>query len=198
MDINFEKMGGLVPAIVQDNVTRKVLMLGFMNKEAYDKTVETGKVTFWSRTRNCLWTKGETSGNFLNVKEILLDCDQDTLLIKARPDGPVCHTGADTCWNEQNSVDLNFLSYLQDFIDRRYKEMPDGSYTTSLFKSGVNRMAQKVGEEAVETVIEATNGTDDRLIYEASDLIYHLIVLLTSKGHRIEELATELVKRHKE
>lgn len=198
MDINFEKMGGLVPAIVQDNVTRKVLMLGFMNKEAYDKTVETGKVTFWSRTRNCLWTKGETSGNFLNVKEILLDCDQDTLLIKARPTGPVCHTGADTCWNEQNSVDLNFLSYLQDFIERRYKEMPEGSYTTSLFKSGVNRMAQKVGEEAVETVIEATNGTDDRLIYEASDLIYHLIVLLTSKGHRIEELAAELVKRHKE
>jgi phosphoribosyl-ATP pyrophosphohydrolase/phosphoribosyl-AMP cyclohydrolase len=173
-------------------------MLGFMNKEAYDKTVETGKVTFWSRTRNCLWTKGETSGNFLNVKEILLDCDKDTLLIKARPEGPVCHTGADTCWNEQNSVDLNFLSYLQDFIDRRYKEMPEGSYTTSLFKSGVNRMAQKVGEEAVETVIEATNGTDDRLIYEASDLIYHLIVLLTSKGHRIEELAAELVKRHKE
>ena len=198
MDINFEKMGGLVPAIVQDNVTRKVLMLGFMNKEAYDKTVKTGKVTFWSRTRNCLWTKGETSGNFLNVKEILLDCDKDTLLIKARPDGPVCHTGADTCWNEQNSVDLNFLSYLQDFIDRRYKEMPEGSYTTSLFKSGVNRMAQKVGEEAVETVIEATNGTDDRLIYEASDLIYHLIVLLTYKGHRIEELAAELVKRHKE
>jgi phosphoribosyl-ATP pyrophosphohydrolase/phosphoribosyl-AMP cyclohydrolase len=198
MDIDFEKMGGLVPAIVQDNVTRKVLMLGFMNKEAYDKTVETGKVTFWSRTRNCLWTKGETSGNFLNVKDILLDCDKDTLLIKARPEGPVCHTGADTCWNEQNSVDLNFLSYLQDFIDRRFKEMPEGSYTTSLFKSGVNRMAQKVGEEAVETVIEATNGTDDRLIYEASDLIYHLIVLLTSKGHRIEELAAELVKRHKE
>jgi phosphoribosyl-ATP pyrophosphohydrolase/phosphoribosyl-AMP cyclohydrolase len=198
MDIDFNKMGGLVPAIIQDNVTRKVLMLGFMNKEAYDKTVETGKVTFWSRTRNCLWTKGETSGNFLNVKEILLDCDKDTLLIKARPEGPVCHTGADTCWNEQNSVDLNFLSYLQDFIDRRFREMPEGSYTTSLFKSGVNRMAQKVGEEAVETVIEATNGTDDRLIYEASDLIYHLIVLLTSKGHRIEELAAELVKRHKE
>lgn len=198
MDIDFEKMGGLVPAIVQDNVTRKVLMLGFMNKEAYQKTMETGKVTFWSRTRNRLWTKGETSGNFLNVKEILLDCDGDTLLIKARPDGPVCHTGADTCWNEQNTVDLNFLSYLQDFIERRYKEMPEGSYTTSLFKSGVNRMAQKVGEEAVETVIEATNGTDDRLIYEASDLIYHLIVLLTSKGHRIEDLAAELVKRHKE
>ncbi|MCQ2065024.1 MAG: bifunctional phosphoribosyl-AMP cyclohydrolase/phosphoribosyl-ATP diphosphatase HisIE [Bacteroidaceae bacterium] len=198
MEIDFEKMGGLVPAIIQDNVTRKVLMLGFMNREAYDRTVETGKVTFYSRTRKCLWTKGETSGNFLNVKDILVDCDNDTLLIKARPEGPVCHTGADTCWGEENSTDLNFLSYLQDFIDRRFKEMPEGSYTTSLFKSGVNRMAQKVGEEAVETVIEATNGTDDRLIYEASDLIYHLIVLLTSKGHRIEELATELVKRHKE
>ena len=198
MEIDFEKMGGLVPAIVQDSVTAKVLMLGFMNKEAYEKTVETGKVTFWSRTRNCLWTKGETSGNFLHVRQILCDCDNDTLLIKAHPDGPVCHTGADTCWGETNNADLNFLSYLQDFIDRRFREMPEGSYTTSLFRSGVNRMAQKVGEEAVETVIEATNGTDDRLIYEASDLIYHLIVLLTSKGHRIEELATELVKRHKE
>lgn len=198
MEIDFEKMGGLVPAIVQDSVTAKVLMLGFMNREAYEKTVETGKVTFWSRTRNCLWTKGETSGNFLHVRQILCDCDNDTLLIKAHPDGPVCHTGADTCWGETNNADLNFLSYLQDFIDRRFREMPEGSYTTSLFRSGVNRMAQKVGEEAVETVIEATNGTDDRLIYEASDLIYHLIVLLTSKGHRIEELAAELVKRHKE
>ena len=198
MEIDFEKMGGLVPAIVQDSVTAKVLMLGFMNREAYEKTVETGKVTFWSRTRNCLWTKGETSGNFLHVRQILCDCDNDTLLIKAHPDGPVCHTGADTYWGETNNADLNFLSYLQDFIDRRFREMPEGSYTTSLFRSGVNRMAQKVGEEAVETVIEATNGTDDRLIYEASDLIYHLIVLLTSKGHRIEELATELVKRHKE
>lgn len=198
MEIDFEKMGGLVPAIIQDNITRKVLMLGFMNREAYEKTVETGKVTFWSRTRKCLWTKGVTSGNFLNVRDIKLDCDGDTLLIKVKPEGPVCHTGADTCWGEENSVDLNFLSYLQDFIDKRYKEMPEGSYTTSLFRSGVNRMAQKVGEEAVETVIEATNGTDDRLIYEASDLIYHLIVLLTSKGHRFEELAAELVKRHKE
>lgn len=198
MEIDFEKMDGLVPAIIQDSVTGKVLMLGFMNREAYEKTVETGKVTFYSRTRKCLWTKGETSGNFLHVRQILNDCDNDTLLIKAHPDGPVCHTGKDTCWGEDNSADLNFLTYLQDFIDRRYREMPEGSYTTSLFKSGVNRMAQKVGEEAVETVIEATNGTDDRLIYEASDLIYHLIVLLTSKGHRIEELATELVKRHKE
>ena len=198
MEIDFEKMDGLVPAIIQDSVTGKVLMLGFMNREAYEKTVETGKVTFYSRTRKCLWTKGETSGNFLHVRQILNDCDNDTLLIKAHPDGPVCHTGKDTCWGEDNSADLSFLTYLQDFIDRRYKEMPEGSYTTSLFRSGVNRMAQKVGEEAVETVIEATNGTDDRLIYEASDLIYHLIVLLTSKGHRIEELAAELVKRHKE
>ena len=198
MNLDFDKMGGLIPAIIQDNVTAKVLMLGFMNKEAYDKTVETGKVTFWSRSRNCLWTKGETSGNFLNVVRILVDCDSDTLLIKANPDGPVCHTGADTCWDEKNEGDLNFLSYLQDFIEKRYREMPEGSYTTSLFKSGVNRMAQKVGEEALEAVIEATNGTNDRLIYEASDMIYHLIVLLTSKGLRIEQLAKELRERHKE
>lgn len=198
MNLDFDKMGGLIPAIIQDNVTAKVLMLGFMNKEAYDKTVESGKVTFWSRSRNCLWTKGETSGNFLNVVRILVDCDSDTLLIKANPDGPVCHTGADTCWDEKNEGDLNFLSYLQDFIEKRYREMPEGSYTTSLFKSGVNRMAQKVGEEALEAVIEATNGTNDRLIYEASDMIYHLIVLLTSKGLRIEQLAKELRERHKE
>lgn len=197
MTIDFEKMGGLVPAIIQDNVTAKVLMLGFMNEEAYNKTLELGKVTFYSRTKQRLWTKGEESGNFLNVVKILNDCDNDTLLIKVNPVGPVCHTGADTCWNEKNQADINFLSYLQDFIEKRYQEMPEGSYTTSLFKSGVNRMAQKVGEEAVETVIEATNGTDDRLLYEASDLIYHLIVLLTSKGHRIEELATELRTRHK-
>lgn len=197
MTIDFEKMGGLVPAIIQDNVTGKVLMLGFMNQEAYEKTVNTGKVTFFSRTKNRLWTKGEESGHFLDVVKIMNDCDNDTLLIKAKPNGPVCHTGADTCWGEINHADLNFLTYLQDFIEKRHQEMPEGSYTTSLFKSGVNRMAQKVGEEAVETVIEATNGTDDRLIYEASDMIYHLIVLLTSKGHRIEELASELVKRHK-
>lgn len=197
MELDFEKMGGLVPAIIQDNRTQKVLMLGFMNKEAYEKTVETGKVTFYSRTKKRMWTKGEESGNFLNVISIHEDCDHDTLLIKAHPLGPVCHTGADTCWNEKNEADILFLSYLQDFISKRYEEMPEKSYTTSLFKEGVNRMAQKVGEEAVETVIEATNGTDDRLIYEASDLIYHLIVLLTSKGLRIEDLARELEKRHK-
>ena len=166
MNIDFAKMGGLVPAIIQDSYTSKVLMLGFMNEEALAKTKELGKVTFFSRTKNRLWTKGEESGNFLLVDSI--------------------------------KEDIMFIKYLQDFIDRRKKEMPEGSYTTSLFNKGINRMAQKVGEEAVETVIEATNGTDDRLIYEASDLIYHLIVLLTSKGYRIEDLARELKKRHKE
>lgn len=198
MKLDFDKMGGLIPAIIQDSCTGKVLMLGFMNEEALTKTQEIGKVTFYSRTKNRLWTKGETSGNFLNVVSIVADCDNDTLLIKVKPVGPVCHTGSDTCFGETNETDLFFLSYLQDFIDRRKQEMPEGSYTTSLFKKGVNRMAQKVGEEAVETVIEATNGTDEGFLYEASDLIYHLIVLLTSKGHRIEELAQELKKRHKE
>ena len=197
MNIDYEKMGGLVPAIVQDAETLRVLMLGFMNEEAYKKTVETGKVTFWSRSRNCLWTKGETSGNFLHVVEILNDCDQDTLLIKAHPEGPTCHTGADTCWNEKNEKNpLLFLSELSDFIEKRHREMPEGSYTTSLFRDGLNRMAQKVGEEALELVIEATNGTNDRLIYEGSDMLYHLIVLLTSKGLRIEEMARELMERH--
>ena len=197
MNIDFDKMQGLVPAIIQDVVTSKVLMLGFMNAEAYQKTVETGLVTFWSRTRNCLWTKGETSGNVLKVVEILNDCDQDTLLIKANPAGPVCHTGADTCWNEKNERNpLLFLTELQDFINKRHEEMPEGSYTTSLFKDGLNRMAQKVGEEALELVIEATNGTNDRLIYEGSDMLYHLIVLLTSKGLRIEDMAAELAERH--
>ena len=196
MELDFEKMNGLIPAIIQDDYTQKVLMLGFMNEEAYKKTVETGKVTFFSRTKNRLWTKGEESGNFLQVISIKADCDNDTLLIKAVPAGPVCHTGTDTCWGEENKQVIMFLKELQDFIDKRHEEMPEGSYTTSLFQSGVNKMAQKVGEEAVETVIEACNGTDERLIYESSDLLYHLIVLLTSKGYRIEDLARELKERH--
>lgn len=197
MNLDFEKTNGLIPAIIQDDKSDKVLMLGFMNEEAYNKTKESGKVTFFSRSRNRLWTKGEESGNFLNVVSIATDCDLDTLLIKVDPLGPVCHTGADTCFNEVNRNDVAFLKTLQDFIDKRYKEMPEGSYTTSLFQKGINRMAQKVGEEAVETVIEATNGTIEGFIYEASDLIYHLIVLLTSKGMRIEDLARELKSRHK-
>ena len=197
MKIDFDKMDGLVPAIIQDELTAKVLMLGFMNKEAFDKTQETGKVTFYSRTKKRLWTKGEESGNFMHVVSILSDCDSDTLLIKVNPVGPVCHTGADTCWSESNQGDIHFLKYLQEFIQTRFKEMPEGSYTTSLFNKGLNRMAQKVGEEAVETIIEATNGTDELFLYEASDLMYHLIVLLTSKGYSLDDLGKELKKRHK-
>ena len=197
MKLDFDKVGGLIPAIIQDNVTNKVLMLGYMNEEALNKTQETGKVTFFSRTKQRLWTKGEESGNFLHVISIKDDCDHDTLLIKVDPVGPVCHTGADTCFEEDNKEDILFFKYLQHFIEKRYREMPEGSYTTSLFLSGINRMAQKVGEEALESVIEACNGTDDRLIYESADMLYHLIVLLTSKGLSIEDLARELQKRHK-
>ena len=190
-------MGGLVPAIIQDAVTKNVLMLGFMNPDAYAKTLETGNVTFWSRSRQCLWTKGETSGNFLKLESIQADCDNDTLLVKAHPMGPTCHKGTDTCWGEANTMDqVLFLKELQDFIDKRHTEMPEGSYTTSLFRTGVIKMAQKVGEEAVETIIEATNGSKEKLVYEASDLLYHLIVLLTSQGLRIEDIAAELQKRH--
>ena len=197
MEIDFEKMGGLVPAIIQDAKTKTVLMLGYMNKEAYEKTTHTGKVTFFSRSRQCLWTKGETSGNFLELVDIMVDCDNDTLLVKVNPTGPTCHKGTDTCWGEKNEVNpLLFLTYLQDFINTRHEEMPEGSYTTSLFKDGINRMAQKVGEEALEAVIEACNGTNGRLIYEGADMIFHLIVLLTSKGLRIEDLAKELQVRH--
>lgn len=202
MKVDFSKANGLVPAIIQDAETKNVLMMGYMNEEALKKTQETGKVTFWSRSRNTLWTKGETSGNFLDLVDIKSDCDNDTLLVRVHPHGPTCHTGTDTCWGEENKKDntaenaLLFLSELQDFIEKRHQEMPEGSYTTSLFKDGLNRMAQKVGEEALELVIEATNGTNERMIYEGSDMLYHLIVLLTSKGMRIEDLAKELQIRH--
>src|SRR5665647_60887 len=199
MELNFNKLAGeILPAVIQDNTTDKVLMVGFMNKEAYEKTVSTGLVTFFSRTKNRLWTKGEESGNFMKVITIQPDCDQDTLLIKVDPVGPVCHTGTDTCWGEENKAeDILFLKHLQDFIDKRKREMPKGSYTTTLFEDGLSRMAQKVGEEAIETVIEAMAGNDERLLYEASDLVYHLIVLLSHKGYRIEDIARELKKRHK-
>ena len=197
MNIDFEKMNGLVPAIIQDAETKKVLMLGYMNREAYEKTLSTKKITFFSRARQCLWTKGEESGNFLNLVDIKIDCDQDTLLVTVHPDGPTCHKGTDTCWGEKNeSSPLLFLTELQNFIEKRHKEMPEGSYTTSLFRDGLNRMAQKVGEEALEAVIEAVNGSDERLIYEISDMFYHLIVLLTSKGLRIEDVVSELECRH--
>lgn len=195
---DFSKLNGLVPAVIQDNTTLKVLMLGFMNEEAWRKTEETGRVTFFSRSRNRLWTKGEESGNFLEVTEILSDCDNDTLLIKVNPAGPVCHTGADTCWDEVNEEsDLLFLEYLQDLVDERKQGMPEGSYTTSLFREGTRRIAQKVGEEAVETILGAMSGDDENFLYEGADLLYHLIVLLSQKGYRIEDLAAELKKRHR-
>lgn len=197
MTIDFEKGNGLVPAIIQDATTKNVLMLGYMNEEAYERTLETGLVTFYSRSRQCLWTKGETSDNVLHLVSINSDCDSDTLLVRVHPEGPTCHKGTDTCWGESNETEpLQFLSELQDFIERRHEEMPEGSYTTSLFRDGLNRMAQKVGEEALEAVIEAVNGTPERLIYECSDMFYHLIVLLTSKGLRIEDVARELQTRH--
>lgn len=197
MTLDFEKTDGLIPAIIQDNETNKVLMLGYMNQEALNKTQETGKVTFFSRTKQRLWTKGEESGNFLNLVSIAVDCDNDTLLVKVNPVGPVCHTGQDTCFGEKNEENIMFIKYLQQFIQHRFETMPKGSYTTSLFESGVNRMAQKVGEEAIESVIEACNGTDERLVYESADMLYHLIVLLTSKGLSIDDLARELKSRHK-
>lgn len=201
MQVNYDQTTGLVPAIIQDANTRKVLMLGYMNAEALDKTIKEQCVTFYSRSKKRLWTKGETSGNFLRVLDIKADCDSDTLLIQVHPDGPTCHTGTDTCWGQRNDrpiepSSLLFLGELQDFIERRKQEMPEGSYTTSLFRDGVNKMAQKVGEEALELLIEATNGTNERLLYEGADMIYHLLVLLTSKGLRIEQMLDELASRH--
>ncbi|MCQ2214495.1 MAG: bifunctional phosphoribosyl-AMP cyclohydrolase/phosphoribosyl-ATP diphosphatase HisIE [Bacteroidales bacterium] len=188
---------GLVPAIIQDANTGKVLMLGYMNEEAYNKTVAEKKVTFWSRTRQTLWTKGETSGNFLNVVSIAEDCDNDTLLIKVNPVGPVCHTGTDTCWGEDNKMEgVMFLKELQDFIDKRHEEMPEGSYTTSLFQKGTNKIAKKLGEEAVEAVIGAMANDDENFLYECADVLYHMIVLLTHKGYRIEDVVAELKSRH--
>lgn len=199
MNIDFSKSpDGLIPAIIQDNTTSKVLMLGYMNQEALDKTQKEGKVTFFSRSKKRLWTKGEESGNFLNVVSMASDCDDDTLLIKCNPVGPTCHTGSDTCWNESNQLDdILFLKHLQDFIDKRKQDMPEGSYTTSLFNKGIRKITQKVGEEAIETVIGAMANDDENFLYEGADLLYHLIVLLTYKGYRIEDLARELKKRHK-
>ena len=196
MNINFNKNNdGLVPVIIQDDRTLQVLMLGYMNEEAFEKTKKQGIVTFFSRSKNRLWTKGEESGNFLTVKSIDIDCDQDTILIKAVPKNVVCHTGSFSCFG--NKVPKGFLYELESKISQRIDEKAEGSYTYSLYQKGINKMAQKVGEEALESVIEACNGTDDRLIYESADMLYHLIVLLTSKGLSIEDLARELQKRHK-
>ena len=197
MKLDFEKGDGLVPVIIQDWLTNKVLMLGYMNEEALKLTKTERKVTFYSRTKNRLWTKGETSGNFLNVKEIISDCDKDTLLIKAEPQGPTCHTGADTCFDESNHTNALFLHYLQDIIVERKKSTAAKSYTKLLFDKGINKIAQKVGEEAVELVIEAKDSDQDLFKNEAADLLFHLLVLLEAKDVKLEEVVDVLSERHK-
>lgn len=199
MNIQFSKYtDGLVPAIIQDQQTRKVLMLGFMNQEAIDATLSQKKVTFFSRTKNRLWTKGEESGNFLEYISMELDCDQDTILIQAKPLGPVCHTGTDTCWGETNTaLGTDFLNTLEEVITQRKNASADSSYVASLFQKGINKMAQKVGEEAVETVIEAKDNNDELFIGEAADLLFHYLILLQAKGFRLTDITNELKKRHK-
>ena len=195
-DFNLEKCAdGLLPVIVQDAATLKVLMLGYMNREALDKTVAEGRVTFFSRTRSTLWTKGETSGNYLLVKDMYIDCDGDTLLVKAEPIGPTCHRGTTSCFDTPESE--GFIRHLQQVVQQRHRDMPEGSYTTKLFIKGVKKIAQKVGEEAVESVVEAVDGNRDRFIYEASDMIYHLLVLMEQMGCSIEDMERELALRHK-
>jgi phosphoribosyl-AMP cyclohydrolase / phosphoribosyl-ATP pyrophosphohydrolase len=198
MEINFSKYAdGLVPAIVQDDRTNKVLMLGFMNQEALDRTQKLGKVTFYSRSKKRLWTKGEESGHFLMLKEILVDCDQDSLLIKASPMGAVCHTGADTCWAEKNEVeDPGFVSRLEAIIQDRKNHPEENSYISGLFKKGINKIAQKVGEEAVELVIEAKDRNDYLFLNEAADLLFHYLILLEARGHNFREVTDVLQVRH--
>jgi phosphoribosyl-ATP pyrophosphohydrolase/phosphoribosyl-AMP cyclohydrolase len=196
MKIDYKKYSdGLVPAVIQDHKTQKVLMLGFMNEEALQKTMQEGKVTFYSRSRKRLWTKGEESGNFLLLKEIMSDCDNDTLLIKAEPLGPVCHTGADTCWSEKNHVE-DFLSYLEHIIELRKNSDDEKSYVRQLFHKGINKIAQKVGEEAVELVIEAKDVNNDLFLNEASDLLFHFLILLQAKGYRLDDVVAILKERH--
>jgi len=196
MQVNFEKYAdGLVPAIVQDHFTEKVLMLGFMNKEALDKTIEEKKVTFYSRSKKRLWTKGEESSYFLLLKDIAVDCDQDTLLIKAEPLGPVCHTGADTCWNEKNHRE-DFLTYLEEVIDSKRRGTEERSYVRQLFSKGINKIAQKLGEEAVEMVIEAKDDNETLFLNESADLLFHYLVLLNAKGYNLQDVIDVLKERH--
>jgi phosphoribosyl-AMP cyclohydrolase / phosphoribosyl-ATP pyrophosphohydrolase len=197
MKLDYAKYGdGLVPAIVQDDVSGKVLMLGFMNEQALQTTMSTGKVTFFSRTKNRLWTKGEESGNFLEFRSATADCDSDTVLIKAHPLGPVCHTGADTCFNEENA-DPGFLTVLEKVIEQRSSDADTESYTAGLFRKGINTIAQKVGEEAIELVIEAKDNDNDRFLNEAADLLFHYLVLLRAKGFSLEDVSRILKSRHK-
>ncbi|MFI2743405.1 bifunctional phosphoribosyl-AMP cyclohydrolase/phosphoribosyl-ATP diphosphatase HisIE [Zhouia sp. PK063] len=198
MKIDFTKNSdALVPAIVQDIKTNKVLMLGYMNEEAYNKTLETKKVTFFSRSKQRLWTKGEESGHFLNLVDIAVDCDNDTLLVKVNPVGPTCHTGSDTCWNEKNNSSYGFLSVLEDTIaDRKNNATSEKSYVASLFEKGINKIAQKVGEEAVEVVIEAKDENNDLFLNESADLLFHYLILLQAKGYTLKDIAAVLEARH--
>jgi phosphoribosyl-ATP pyrophosphohydrolase/phosphoribosyl-AMP cyclohydrolase len=198
MNINFTKYAdGLVPAIVQDANTKTVLMLGFMNQAAVDATLAEGKVTFYSRSKNRLWTKGEESGNFLNYISMSLDCDQDSLLIQASPEGPVCHMGTDTCWGEDNNTSIAFLNKLEQIIVDRKKADPSSSYVASLFAKGINKIAQKVGEEAVELVIEAKDNNEQLFLDESADLLFHYLILLQSKGYQLSDVVKVLAQRHK-
>lgn len=194
-DFNLSKnTDNLLPVIIQDAVSMKVLMLGYMNREAFDKTIETGMVTFFSRSRNRLWTKGETSGNHLLLKEMYMDCDNDTLLIKALPVGPTCHRGTESCFDTPSEE--GFIRKLSEVVKQRHRDMPDDSYTTRLFIRGIKKIAQKVGEEAVESAIEAVDGNRSRFIYEASDLMFHYLVLLEEMGVTLDDIESELLSRH--
>ncbi len=199
MNIDFNKNSdGLVPAIIQDATSKNVLMLGYMNQEAFEKTQETKKVTFFSRTKNRLWTKGEESGNFLNLVDLKLDCDNDTLLIFVNPVGPTCHTGSDTCWNDSNLTSYGFISKLEETIENRIENADaSNSYVASLFKKGINKVAQKVGEEAVEVVIEAKDNNDDLFLNESADLLFHYLMLLQAKGFKLNDVVEVLKEREK-
>lgn len=196
MSLNFDKLGGILPAIIQDAQTNEVLMLGFMNQEAYEKTLSEGQVTFYSRTKERLWTKGEESGNFMDVVEILEDCDADTLLIRVNPQGPACHTGMRTCFGETVQDDLSFLQNLQALLQSRKEELPENSYTAKLFRNGPRKIAKKVGEEATELVIEAMDSDDDLFLNEAADLLFHMTILLVDRGYRLQDIAKILADRH--
>ena len=196
MSLNFDKLGGILPAIIQDAQTNEVLMLGFMNQEAYEKTLSEGKVTFFSRTKERLWTKGEESGNYMDVVEILEDCDADTLLIRANPQGPACHTGMRTCFGETVQDDLSFLQNLQALLQSRKEELPENSYTAKLFRNGPRKIAKKVGEEATELVIEAMDSDDELFLNEAADLLFHMTILLVDRGYRLEDVVKVLKERH--
>ena len=197
MNIKFDSNTGLVPAIIQDAQTKNVLMLGYMNQEAFDTTVATNKVTFYSRSKQRLWTKGEESGNFLELVNIKNDCDEDTLLIQVIPHGPTCHTGTDTCWSTKNTLEFGFLTHLENVIANRKENLDAASYVASLFKKGINKIAQKVGEEAVEVVIEAKDNDEHLFLNESADLLFHYLILLQAKGYTLNDIVEVLKSRHK-